>query len=378
MRRNWSRSKKRHFRELRLQRKREAHRLARLDASYDANKPIGLTHSLDLNKNFRPAEPARGKKIFSLPRSLNFDSDEQETVHVLTTLKSELLYGDASEVFMDQKSLEEISPEAAVVLYAELRRCLAYASRRKRIRGNYPASANAAKMLAEIGFYRALNVPEPSREKQQASRIYFKLISFNRTDGRIANSLISTFQNVISFDSIAKKRLYAALTECMDNVRAHAYTKDDPLKPDLFGEWWMAGFCDLASREVAFVFFDQGVGIPSTLKSKLEHRLMSFLKWGDTDLIKIAVEEGISKERGERHGSGLPSLKEFINELSPGGFLRVIANRGDYTYYKKRAPTMSSPTASLDGSLIVWSIQPEPETVTPMLGDLRQIDLTVR
>lgn len=367
-------AERRYLRQRRLQKIREARRLARLNVFYNPNKKLG---HFRINREFRVTEPFRGKKIISFPSEFNFDTNADESILALNNLHNEILYGDFSEIFLDHTSLNEISPEAAVVLLAELKRCTAYASRRRRIRGNYPKSVAAAQMLTDIGFYRALNVAAPSQVLRERRRMYFKVISGNQTDGRIINELLSTFEQVITFDVIARKRLYGALTECMDNVRAHAY-KADKTRPDLLGEWWMAGFCDLVARQVAFIFFDQGLGIPTTLKSKLEHRVISLLSWGDSDLIQHAVEKGMTKEASERHGTGLPSLKGFINELSAGGFLRVMSNYGDYTYYKNEKAAVRKALIPLEGSLVTWSIQQEEQALNRVDDQLAYIDLTAK
>ncbi len=353
---------KRYLRQKRLHVIREAHRLSRLHVTYNPNKPVEIKHELRVNQNYTIHDPVRGKRIITLPNALNFRDEANVTLDTLKSIREEILHGSSSEVFLEQRQLQEISPEAAVVLLAEIVRCLTYASRKKSVRSNYPQDANVAKMLTDIGFYKFLNIKAPSSEIRKGSRTYFSIVSGNRTDGRIINSLIATFERVVRLGPIAKKRLYAALTECMDNVRAHAYVEESS-RPDLLGEWWMAGFCDLSTAQVALVFFDQGVGIPTTLKTKISVKIKSALRWDDSELIREAVESGLSREKSERHGNGLPSLKDFINELSPGGFLRVLSNHGDYTYCKNNNTRYKDLRIPLEGSLIVWSIQPDVETI---------------
>lgn len=356
--------KKKLKREKTLHSKREEHRLSRLDIRYNPNKPLpGQEHTPKLNRNFRITKPIRGKKIINFPKRMNFGDDKQNTINLINSIHQEAVYGLHSVVFLNHRELESISPDAALVLIAELDRSMKYCGSR-RIRGNYPAKEEVAALLTEIGFYKFLNIAAPKGANNKSRRTFVKIRAGNASDGRIADNLISNFEKTIIIDPIARKRLYESLIECMDNVHAHAYRKHSN-SDDLLGEWWMAGFCDPITYQVAFVFWDQGVGIPTTLKERLSIKIKGYTKWSETNIIKKAVNEGVSRRNSDRHGNGLPSLKGFIDELAPDGILRVISNYGDYLYcknHKSRGNDMKTP---LNGSLIVWTVNPDEKVLDP-------------
>lgn len=355
--------KRRLIRERLLQRIRENRRLSRLNAEYNPNKaPVG--HVPNFNRRFHRVEPIRGKHILTFPKRMNFREDLEATLEFFRELRNELLYGLHTEVILDSEDVERITPEAAIILFAELQRCLEYKSKGKRVRGNYPTNATVAKILTDIGFYSSLNVKPPPTSVKETGRSFFKIIPGNMTDARVANRLVAHFEKVVTFDPIARKRLLAALIECMDNVHNHAYRSDND-SPDLVGEWWMAGFVDKKVGQVAFIFFDQGVGVPTTLREKWSVKLRRLIGMNDGELIQEAVLRGITRRSSERHGNGFPSLKEFINEISDdaGGFLRVISNSGDYSYCKHTNTKPATLSRPLDGSLMIWSLQPEREIV---------------
>lgn len=356
-------SKRRRLREVRLQKLREAHRLARLNVKYNPNKQLIGKHTPRLNERFKEKAPIRGRKIISLPMRMNFGDDIEDTVSSINDLHNEIIYGDAYEIFIDQRDIECVSPDAALVLIAEINRCLEYSSSR-RVRSNYPRNNNVAKLLTDIGFYRFLNVRAPVINENESNRFFVKVSAGNESVGRVADNLISNFEKVIKFDPLSRKRLYASLIECMDNVHAHAYVENRST-PDLLGEWWMSGFCDPGTGQVAFVFYDQGVGIPTTLKEKLTRKVKSYLNMDDSKIIKNAVEKGVTRTESKRHGQGLPSLKDFIDELSPSGFLRVISNKGDFMYCKNFKSRSQKIQSNLNGSLIVWTIEADPSIVSP-------------
>ncbi len=365
MKKSLSKRKQFLIRERRLHRIREEKRLARLAVSYNPDKFLSKDYP-NINKKFEVTEPSQGKIIISFPRRMNFREDLDPTLEFLNQLRDEMLYGTHSEVFLEHKNLEKITPEVAVILLAEMQRCVEYKSSAKRFRGNYPSNEEVASILIDIGFYSSLNIKAPPKTHRNDNRVFFKIIPGNETDARIANQLVSHFEKVISFDPIARKRLLAALIECMDNVHNHAY-RDSKTTPDLLGEWWMAGFIDKDTEQVAFIFFDQGVGVPTTLREKWVIKMKRLAGMNDGELIKEAVLKGITRRQSKRHGNGFPSFKEFINATpnEAGGFLRVISNSGDYSYCKNTKIPPEMLKIPLNGSLLIWSLQTDREIVGP-------------
>ncbi len=336
-------------------RKREKKRLARLHVKYNPFKRIGYQHDVKLRSRFQVPDTVLGTTRLSAPENMDFRVHFNETVEFLDQVHQAILTGKERNVVLDLSKLDAISPEAAIVFLAETVRCLFYSVSKKKLRGNYPRSARARKMLGDIGFFKSFNIPTPPVEPQESQRIYFQTVFGNRSDGRLAQPLLSLFQNVGQLDSIACKRLYASLIECMDNVKAHAYPIENEGSPDLVGEWWMAGFADKATGQIAMIFFDQGAGIPTTIKRKRSVRIRSYFHFSDDRIIRRAVLKGLSRKSSLRHGNGLPSLKEFV-DVSKNGMLRLISNYGDFTYYKSQAPKAIALPRHFRGSLIVWTI----------------------
>jgi hypothetical protein len=112
---------------------------------------------------------------------------------------------------------------------------------------------------------------------------------------RLAGPLMKMFEHIGGMDPPVSKKLYGALIECMDNVKAHAYPPGVMPRPDLIGEWWMAGFADPAKDQLAFVFLDQGAGIPTTIKDKRSIRFQSYFSFHEcqksaVDLVRLIME----------------------------------------------------------------------------------------
>ena len=126
--------------------------------------------------------------------------------------------------------------------------------------------------------------------------------------------------------------------------------------PSFIGHWWMAGFVDVVTKQVAFVFYDQGLGIPATLRNKHSSRRIPFFKMPAPKMIKEAVLYGKSREESDRHGSGLPSLKEVIENSESNGFLRVMSGGGDFLFRKAGSHVSQDISNPLSGALISWSL----------------------
>lgn len=348
--------KKRLLKEKLLWRKREDHRLARLNKTYNPNKEIVIPNAVTRNEDFKIAAPSKGTRRLEAPSKLNFNEQIHETISYLQQIKLELLFGENAAVYLDLTKVDEISPEAALVLLAELTRGVYYTEKKKKIGGNYPRGDIASEMLTKIGFFKIFQIKTPQFKRSSDPRIYFKAVFGNQSDGRRTQPLTRLLDYVEGLPPLLSKKLYAALIECMDNVKAHAYPPSPTPRPDLIGEWWMAGFIDPSIQQLAIVFYDQGVGIPTTIKELRSIRFKSYISLSDERIIRKAILTGLSRKKSGRRGSGLPSLREIV-DVAPGGFLRVVSNEGDFTYCKNSRHRSTPLSSKFDGSLIIWSIQ---------------------
>ena len=344
-------TKKRRYIQTLLQRKREKYRLSRLNVRYNPNKQARRTTRI--NPRFRPVEPVRGVEIIRAPMTLNLSDAMEDTLEFIAKIHNSTIYGKKVYIRIDLSRVSELSPAAALVFITEIKRCIQYAGSR-RISGLWPNDVKVMKILDDIGIFRILNIRPPTRPQYDLS--YFKIMEGVRNEGKVADALIRHFERNGKFQPIARKRLFSALIECMDNVRIHAYDRTST-NPYLQGEWWMAGYCDFEQKSVMFLFFDQGDGIPATIKEREERTLRQRIIWSESDRLRDAVTIGVSRKQGKRRGKGLPSLRGFIDELAEEGYLRVVSNHAEFTYHKKKNSESRELSTSLNGSLIAWSIR---------------------
>jgi len=300
---------------------------------------------------------------------LDFSAHYHQSLIFLNEIRWELLHGRTHNVLIDVRQLVEISAPAAIVLLAELSRCTAYTQRQKSVRGNYPASDRAKQMLRDVGFFAAFQVKAPDITSPTKDRVYVRTASGNQSDGRYTRPFLSLFERVAALTPLASKRLYSALIECMDNVKAHAYDPSIIGDPNLVDEWWLGGFADPVRRRLALVFYDTGHGIPRTIKQRRMLRVANYARISDARILERAVNVGFTRTRDNRRGNGLPSLKDFI-DLAPGGFLRVASGSGDLTYRRQSKLSAKRLPVPMTGSLIIWTIEEQPSLEWDGAGDL--------
>lgn len=336
-------------------------RLSRKGRKYDPYKSSVISHQLHVNHNVLVDGTRAGKASVIAPKVLDFKDQCVDALRFLREIRDEVIKGTVHNVFIDLTALEEISPACAVVLLAEMTRCATYSKKSKRLSGSFPKTDRAKQVLTDIGFFKSFQVKAPVFVASKESRVYVKTIAGNKSDGRYTKPVLQLFEQVCQLNPVAGKRLYGALIECMDNVKGHAYPESIGDRPDLIGEWWMCGFADPVNRQLALVFYDQGEGIPTTIKRVRSIRMRSYLNFDDSRILKQAITLGLSSKQDKRRGTGLPSLREFV-DFAPGGFLRVISGTGDVRYIgsTKRIETKRLPE-SLAGSLIVWTIREQPD-----------------
>lgn len=350
---------KQQWKQVMLASRRDAQRVARKGRKYDPFR-WACRHTLRPNPRFKLKGKFRGSKTLAAPDTATFQGPAQveAAISFVADLRKAALEGHFKKILIDLSNVTSMSPEVALLILAEIQRCKAYCEGRSRITGTYPKNHDVAELLIEIGFFKALDIKPPKIPGSRAPRTYLRIESENRTLAKVVDSLLACFSKEFSFEDDDRKRLHVALIECMDNVFEHAY-KVESGDPYLYKEWWLAGYADHEDSSIGFIFYDQGAGIPSTIRTKQQKRVLDRLRnWADADWIERAVRKQISRHASGRRGHGLEKLKKFLDRLDVEGSLRVVANRGDVEFFTSEKDTrIDRLEGSLDGTLIIWRLR---------------------
>ena len=191
--------------------------------------------------------------------------------------------------------IEYNSPSAALVLASEVDR---WNQRIKgRIRAELPSwQPEIKQLLCEMGYFELLKIPKPEVDDSTKSTVFLKFTRGDVADpnaGAIAKQFRIDVEAMVG-TSIKKHFLFEGLSEAITNVGQHAYPD-----PTLFRQWWLSASIDRKEKKLSIVFYDQGVGIPTTLpRAKFFEGIKAFFNtWKDSEKIEAAM-----RGRPERNG----------------------------------------------------------------------------
>lgn len=349
--------------QIRLTREREKRRLKRRSRSYDPLRVWMLTDSAEEkpNPHFKVKGKPKGELQIDVPPVLTCGSSEDWELlcSLLVRIRTAALELAYKKILLNFHDVTYMAPEAAVTIVAEIQRCNAFCKNRTEITGTYPAAHDVAWLLDDVGFHKALGVKAPPFPKMYQPRSFLQIERNHRSVAEVADRLLDCFSNVFSFAATDRRRLHVALLECMDNVFEHAYATESAA-PYLFREWWLAGYADAKDGTIGFAFYDQGSGIPATIRSKkkktMKERFVNLKSWSDAKWIERAVRKGVSRHSSARRGHGLVKLKRFVDKLGVVGSLKVVANRGVATFHSDRTTDGVALKEMLHGTLVVWQL----------------------
>jgi hypothetical protein len=306
-----------------------------------------------------------------VPETLCFDHAAEATLSLFAQIRAAILDPVARRpIFLDFNGCNSLSPASAVVLAAEVHRGAAISFkgfRGKLVHGNYPKNKDVRNVLTDVGFFEHVGIVPRASDDHRSGHYFLRVTSNTRDKGDlIAHLCEAALQSTGPMPANFQGRLYAALSEAMNNVTQHAYLIDEqrrigPRRPCLLGRWWAAAYSDRQSGLFTLWMFDQGVGIPATLpirRPSLWAAIMQSIQGNaDDDAILIeALKPGTSQTKSPHRGKGLAEMQRFVSEVcSIGtifGHFSVLSNHGGIKLSNGLEPERRLFRCSLDGTLI--------------------------
>lgn len=297
---------------------------------------------------------------------MSFYSNYAATAAALEELRRQALDYNRS-VMLHFSPVTSIDPSAALVFVAEIYRIRNLRSR-EAVSGTYPRHWDVYELLREMGSFRLLSVYElddaPVRDDRIARPVYLEFVTDTRVDSVMADELVSVIEkHVMPLNELARTKLVAAIIEAMQNVLDHAQPHAEPGQK-MSRRWWMSSRISLAENEVVILFFDQGIGIPGTLHPDLYDRIRAALSGmvrfrsltaqpSDGQMIMAATEKYRTSTAGSSRGRGFQNMKRFVEQCQAGE-LRVLSNRGRYSYIGHTDESFGDEEISIGGTVIEW------------------------
>jgi hypothetical protein len=332
---------------------------------------------------------AYGKKL--LPSIFCLDENPVETLAFLENMRNSLL-SEAVEMlakprmrrtpsrrvssYFDFKSLERISPTAALVLAATF-------DRRKFITKARPHTIDenlwrpeVTSVLRSVGFHELLEMePQVAGDEEDASLRILKFVSGEKAEGERLGRLQERLVALLPRDE--QERLlyaepYGGMLEAALNSNMWAYPPNHAWDFPVLPRWWITGAIDTRNRTVTVAVYDQGVSIPASLPhwehwgkvDRMVRRLVARSGLSaapgdptyDGEAIRLAMTVASSKTKLPQHGKGLHTMLEVV-QRARSGRLRIMSRKGDCIWEKDKKPVLRNYQNSIGGTLIEWRIE---------------------
>lgn len=302
-----------------------------------------------LNRALIKKKTSQKRAFHRFPKVFDLVNNYKETVRWITDLRQDIYTDPAYSVFIDHSQVQKASPDALLVLIAEMTRAHQYSTGCRKLL-NLPPAGDFLDLAWALGYlqhfgYAQSNPPAGTKE-------FLRYFSGKRTLQHIVKQLVDHFVMACSFDVPTTKALKVAIGECMTNVNIHAY---DRSSRNLIDQWWLMGFRDRQSHEISFCFYDQGQGIPGTIRIKWRDMVPGVAPT-DSEMIAKGIGGHYSRTGEPARGRGLPTLAEFVDQASDGQLL-IFSRKGRYCYSKDKPAEYGDVEFDLPGTLIVWTIK---------------------
>lgn len=311
-----------------------------------------------------------GVAALSFPNELDFNSATIDTGNFFKALLENAFKLNIerlpSILYLNFSKLKRIYPESALILIALFSKLSIYSPNTQiRVKQDLKEmSSRAYSVLKQIGFWDYFKGNDFNAPKGEGSDKKIIRHKHHRCiDVRYIKDILEEF-NIDSIFGVSRRRyITRAILEAMNNVLDHAYldvfTKTSVRnKKFLYDHWWMCCYKNKNEKGFTFAIYDDGVGMPITLKKKgLESIFSTFSLLKDTDIIVRAFENG-DRTRTEElaRGNGLPTIIEPVNEFD--SILTVLTNSNYCVFEKNKDPKTNILPNELSqlGTLISWRI----------------------
>jgi hypothetical protein len=270
-------------------------------------------------------------------------------------------------VKLDFSRVQKIFPGGMLLLLAALQQRTQ--NHPGKVVARCPPNSMAAQLLNHFDMADALGVPhcQPTAH----SVVSWRHLSGTHADGQELKELLDHYRTTT--EAQIPDELFAVLSEGLTNVRQHAYTASTTTQNE-WKRWWLFARCaepsGMQNGNLYIAIYDMGVGIPATLRQKLEKKEIAFDWWDqmlqavrlsegtklDQRLLQAAVEDRRSQTGQPHRGNGLPEMREFAVSTE-GGRLHIVSGHAQYSLIGgKNDGQITRFEQKFPGTLLLWGL----------------------
>lgn len=280
--------------------------------------------------------------VLPTPSRLSLKDNADETIKFFHSL--DVILNNRASLHLDMRNVESITTDAILYLLSRFDYHRTHSTAYK-VRGNFPLNTDAKNLLIESGFTKYVTTAQ--KHKYITSNV-LAVESGIKVKPQIVKSMLEfTRRKLVKVNKFKTSKTYSTMIECMGNTKNHAYSSNS------YGKWWVIASCN-ADQTIHFVFLDNGLGIPTTVRQKFLEQ-MPFVNPSDAKIIVSAMRgEDRSQTKFSYRGKGLPSIYSQVRTLMIRN-LRIISNTG-YVFADNNTLTQESLTNRFHGTLLSWDI----------------------
>lgn len=255
-------------------------------------------------------------------------------------------------VVVDLRGVKAIDAAAIVYLCSRIRRI----GRRPhtQVAGFYPVADAPTRLLMEAGFDDFLKSEQVPRRATGDFRSV-KLVVGRRRNERVNPDVAAEVGGFIkalqpSMSVIEHDSLTLAVSECLENVRVHAY------RPRIEYGWYVVGVHDPDRRVSSVAILDAGRGI---FASSTENAPLSDTK-GNRKVALLETTKGVrTASMSPERGKGLSSLREMVCDPTCGGSFTVVSSGAMVRWVTGDEPDRIVTVPDVGGTIVVVEV-PDP------------------
>jgi hypothetical protein len=287
------------------------------------------------------------------------DAPKQTLAKLLQIETPELPKGTRVRLVVDLTGLESIDAASLLFLASRLRAL----SKRPWVDlcGRFPESGKALRTLIEADFTGYV-LGLPRKPPDPHDRSVSLLQGFSAEERLVSGDIAERVQRFLlrrdarlAADREESDHVYAAVVECLENVRHHAYRKG--VVEGRRQGWWAVGLYDDDTATATVAILDMGIGIAGSLGEKEPTRWTSLFK-RPADLLDQATQGVRTETKEPKRGQGLKNLREFA-AASTNRRLHVMSSSGMITCSAGNQ-TVKRTTEHFNGTIVCVQIsQPE-------------------
>lgn len=306
----------------------------------------------------RSQAPVKRKRLNTLkvchvfaPQKFHFlgIGDQKPLFDFLSLVKSKLVANFRVKINFD--NTQEVHPCGTLIFLSHLDVWMQKYPRR--ITSNYPKDPLVEELLQHVSALAKLGLTARKAIAHEKVRHWHYHYAKNLNSATYSELTRATRDGIVH----PAKELFAdCLNEAVANTVGHAY--EHPFKGmphESQRKWWMLSL--LKDEHLFVAIYDQGIGIPGSLKRK--PTFVEYFRrrtYNDGLLIQAAIDSKLTRTRLPHRGKGLPEMLEFSEQLKEGG-LSIWSGHGGLAYNAQRRNERCHQLKSrLPGTLVLWSI----------------------